>query len=140
MINTQNPVRQHWASTRLPAFLTGKQRYPNCTPIWVGRRRVGIVCEGVFSKPIIGSKHIYRLLNGIGFDIESLKAAEKAGATSVEITDGESGIVYRTSLSTIWHKGIPNKYGHEKQRILPLAYWSKGQEPLSEQLELWGER
>jgi len=141
-MNTQkNPVREHWASKQLPAYLAGKYPKTHYTPIYVGRKIVGEVQDDVFLKRLIGSKHFLRVPPGIAFDIDSLKQAEKAGARKVKIIDKETGKIYRAAISTIWAKGFHKNYcGYGPQIGLEMHLWSKGNEPISEQLGLWGDQ
>jgi len=140
MNTIKNPVREHWASIRLPAFLAGTLPKSHYTLIRAGGKIVGKVQNGVFIKRVIGSIHILHKLDSIGFDIDSLKQAKKAGASTVKITDKETGIVYRVAISTIWNRGfhLPD-YGYGEQIALKRRFWSKGNEPVFEQLglELW---
>lgn len=125
---TQNPVRSgHWASIRLPVFLAGELSRTHYTPIYVGRKIVGKVQDGVFIKRVLASKHQLQKPPGYAFDITTLQQAEKAGASTVEIIDTETGNIYRAAISTIWTKGFPKHYpGYKPQYGLELHYWSMG--------------
>jgi len=135
MNKTQNPVLEHWASVRLPAFIAGIFPQSHYTPIRVGGKIVGEVIDDEFCKTLCGSIHFFYKLDCWAFDIDSLKQAEKAGASTVKITDKETGIVYRAAISTIWNRGfqLPD-YGYGKQIALKKRFWSKGNEPVCEQL------
>lgn len=95
------------------------------TPIYAGSKPVGTVADGVFKKRICGSKHLLRQPPAIAFDLQSLKDAEAAGAMWVEVTDAESGRVYRAAMAAIWAEGKPFNRGHGPQWYLALGYWNR---------------
>ena len=141
MINSENPVREgHWVSTSLNIYLSGKYPKSYYTLIRAGGKIVGKVQDGVFFKRLIGSLHFLRIPPGIANDIASLKQAENAGAQIVQVTDIETETIYRAAISTIWARGFPVNRGYGPQIGLVFSDWSKGNEPLCDQLLLWGER
>lgn len=137
MITLENPAVARWASTRVPVYLRGTFPKFHYTWIYAGGKKVGRVQDGVFSKRILASKHTYHKRLGFCFDIESLKKAERAEAHIVEITDLETWTVYRAAISTIWNQGfyLPD-FGYGKQIGLDMHLWSRGNEPVYEQIDL----
>jgi hypothetical protein len=90
-------------------------------------RRVGAVVDGVFHKDRVqGSRHFLRRPPGIALDAESLRQAEAAGATSVSITDQETGITYTAAFETIREHGIHVDRGLGIQVGLEFQWWNTG--------------
>jgi hypothetical protein len=105
--------------------------------IRAGGRVVGHVAAGVFHKSVRASVHFLRTPRAICFDVASLHDAERLGARYVEVTDTESGRVYRAALGTVWAKGRPINRGFGEQWSLVLAEWRLDSEPAGEQMSLW---
>jgi hypothetical protein len=99
-------------------------------------RRVGSVRNGTLYKSISGSVGIMRKTREIAFDVASLHEAEAAGAERVEVTDRETGTVYRVALGTLWAKGRPLDLGWGKQWALLIREFSRDGEPAADQLAL----
>ena len=97
--------------------------------IRVGRKVVGHVRHGVFSKSIVGSKHLLREPRAIAFDVSSLEDAQNAGAQMVRVRDTETEITYQTAISTIWKRGFQFDRGWGEQIALPLDKWSQPGQP-----------
>lgn len=106
------------------------------TPIYVGGRVVGNVAGDVFRKQIRGSAHMLRSPRAIAFDVSTLHDAERAGARRVEVTDTDSGRVYRAALSTVWARGWAFNRGHGDQWGVPIGVFNKDDAPA--QLSLFG--
>lgn len=98
-------------------------------PIYVNGKVVGTVKGDCFIKRVASSKHFLRRPPAIAFDESTLRDAEAAGARRVEVTDIESGRVYRASIETIWARGKGFNRGHGPQWFLPLKEWNRGQAP-----------
>ncbi len=99
----------------------------DCTPVWAAGKVVGTVENSMFRKRLRGSKHLLRTPRGWALDVQSLHDAEEMGATSVEITDQESGKVYTSSIPQIRTKGVQFDRGFGLQIVLPLHFWAVGQ-------------
>lgn len=97
----------------------------NQTPIYAGGRVVGQVVGGVFRKAVKASVHFLRRPPAIAFDLDSLRAAERAGAVRVEVTDTETGKVYRALLAEVLERGFSLNRGHGAQVALVLGMWNK---------------
>jgi hypothetical protein len=111
----------------------------NSIRIYVDKRIVGIVRDGEFIKRVKASIHfLHTPQEAIAFDISSLLEAIQHGAISVKVIDVESDNVYCAFISTIWDKGFEFDLGWGQQIGLALTYWSQGDEPLGEQLRMWG--
>jgi hypothetical protein len=87
---------------------------------------VGQVRGDVFCKTI-KPNHYLKKPPAIAFDICTLDDAEAAGATHVEVTDRESGLVYRASIAHIRAKGFEFDRGWGDQIGLHLSGWTKRQ-------------
>lgn len=109
----------------------------NRIPIRVGRFIVGEVRGDTFYKRLRASAHFLNVPPAIAFDVSSLNDAERAGARFVQITDAESGRVYRQSIAAIRAKGFRVARGHGEQVALALNEWAREGEPLGEQMTLW---
>jgi hypothetical protein len=103
-------------------------------PIRVGKFIVGEVRGDTFYKRLRASAHFLRVPPAIGFDVSTLDDAERAGARFVQVSDGESGRVYRSSIATIRAKGFRVARGHGEQIALALDAWTRDGEPLAAQL------
>jgi hypothetical protein len=109
-------------------------------PIYVGRVVVGHVREGVFYKTIDFAEHVLLQPPALAFAVDSLEQARKAGAKVVEVKDRGTGIVYRTSMTTLRDKGFMVKRGgYELQLALVLSDWAKIFPGGGPQLDLFSE-
>jgi hypothetical protein len=106
-------------------------------PIRANQKIVGEVRGATFYKNLVASKHFLRVPRAIAFDVSTLDDAERAGARFVEITDTESGRVYRSSIATIRAKGFRVARGFGEQIALAMDEWTRDGEPLGEQMTLW---
>ena len=88
-----------------------------------GRFVVGVVTGGMFCKTAKGSTHMLRQPPAWAFDVATLAAAERAGATEVQILDTESGTYYRAAVATVRREGFTFNRGHNPQIGLILAHW-----------------
>ena len=107
------------------------------TPVFVGGRIVGHVADGAFRKRVFGSKHFLRRPRAIALDVQSIHDAQDAGATMAEITDGETGKVYRVSLDRMLRDGFHFNRGWGAQVALPVDDFDRPD--LGEQLGLFAE-
>lgn len=93
-------------------------------PVRVGGRVVGFVRGDTFTKRVQASRHFLRKPPAIAFDVQSLITAQRLGATRVEVTDTESGRVYRVQLETIRARGVRVNRGFGDQLALLLHEWN----------------
>ncbi len=91
------------------------------TPIYVDNKCVGEVENGIFRKRITDPNQKLRIPPGFGLQITSIEDAEKAGATSVYITDLD-GVVYRMDTAKV-KTFQPQDRGYGMQYIVPLNYF-----------------
>ncbi len=110
----------------------------NDTPIYTHGRKVGEVRGATFYKTISAAKHFLRQPPAIAFDISTLADAERAGARIVQVTDRDTGNIYRAAIHTIRRKGIYINRGFGEQIALALKEWSVNGAPQVEQLALFG--
>ncbi len=76
-------------------------------------------------KTVKGSIHMLRRPPAWALDLAILNEAEKAGAVRVQVTDRETGTIYRATVEHIREAGITIDYGHGLQIALPLAGWTR---------------
>jgi len=85
---------------------------------------VGVVRSGVFRKDnLYGSRHMMRKPLGWALDLESLSQAKKLGADVVQLSDRETGHIYKAPIILIEQKGIRLNRGYGIQVCLPLGFW-----------------
>ena len=84
---------------------------------------VGVVLGATFCKTVRGSVHMLRQPPAWCFDVSVLNAAERAGATEVDIFDSETGTHQLATIATIREHGFTFNRGHQEQVGLILAYW-----------------
>ena len=96
------------------------------TPIYLpgNSKPIGYVSGAFFYKTIVGSKHMLRSPRAIAFDLSTLDAAERAGASHVAVTDSETGKTYRAPIADIRRYGFPVARGHGRQVGLTLDRYS----------------
>lgn len=93
-------------------------------PIRVGKFIVGYVRGDTFYKTLSGSKHFKRKPAGIANDVSVINDALSAGASWVEVTDRETGQIYRASIELINSMGIRFNEGFGNQINLLFQYWT----------------
>jgi len=98
------------------------------TPIYASGKVIGHVRGDTFYKAVRGSVHFLRKPPAIALDSQSIADAARAGATWVEITDTESGKIYRARLDTIRKHGRVFNRGFGMQIYLCLHEWGKDSE------------
>lgn len=109
------------------------------TPIYVRNRTVGHVIGTTFHKTIRGSVHLLRRPPAVAFDISTLEDARQAGASQVEVSDSDTGAVYRAPMHLILDKGTRFNRGYGEQVYLTLANWVRPDLGQGEQLALFSE-
>lgn len=96
----------------------------NCTTIFACGKVIGQVFgDGTFVKRVHSSRHMLQKPPAWALDVGSLQQAKKAGATAVELHDGDTGVIYSASISLIERRGFAVDRGHGAQVALPLALW-----------------
>lgn len=110
---------------------TGVKRHPLSTPIYVRGRShpIGFVAGGVFYKQL-RAHHFLTTPPAIAFDRSTLVDAERAGATSIHITNSDTGATYEATIADVWRHGFDVKRGYGAQIALALPKWTiNGQAP-----------
>jgi len=108
-----------------PNYSRNPNKSKEPTRIYGGGRVVGSVKNGTLFKSIKSSGYL-RVPLGIAFSLESLAAAEAAGAVRVQITDKEDGTIYRATIEHIRTAGFPvNRRGWEPQVGLSLEGFTR---------------
>lgn len=88
-----------------------------------GRVIVGRVVGDVFRKRARSTVHMLRQPRAWAADVDTLDAAQDAGAAWVEIKDLDTGATYRAELADFYRRGVTVRRGHGDQLALPLACW-----------------
>lgn len=114
-----------------------KNYTPQSKFVYVNGKRVGNVKDGEFRKSVHGSRHFLRFPPAIAFDVSTLDQAEAAGAVTVNITDQDTGVVYRSTIAHIRENGLSINRGHGEQIALPLEGWIIQKRGDGLQLHLW---
>lgn len=112
---------------------------PNSTRIYASGKPIGKVRGETFFKNIHGSRHFLRKPLAIAFDVETLDAAECAGASRVQVIDQETGVMYSAAISHIRRAGFEFDRGYGRQIALVLHGWTVTKRGGGLQLALpWG--
>lgn len=99
--------------------------HTNSIPIYAQHKRVGAVVGTTFHKDRVkASSGFLRHPPAIALSVDSLEDALDAGATEVQVTDIESGMVYRAPMQTILMKGWEFCRGAGMQVGLELKFWN----------------
>ena len=131
MTNKEKPHLAGWGRTRTAETVVQS----DYTPIFSGTRVVGVVKGETFFKSI-KKNHFLQIPPAIAFDIDSLEQAENSGAVKVQVTDKDSGTVYRSNIRHIYKHGQRFNRGHGDQIFLVLEGWTKSSKPRVIQLRL----
>ena len=99
------------------------------TVIKVDGRTVGQVHNGVFVKDVSSHKHFLHTPEAIAYTIDTLHAAQRAGAEYCEVLDTDTGIRYRAPIAKIWDMGKEFNWGWGDQIYLTLANWLQTVDP-----------
>ncbi len=87
---------------------------------------VGTVVDGVLLKKVKRSKHLYRVHDAWAFDKGALLDAMRGqGASAIQVTDTEEGIVYEIDMMAALEVGIQIDHGHGIQLAIPRASWAQ---------------
>jgi len=108
-----------------PYYSSNSEKSKKPAPVYTRGRVVGSVKDGTFCKSIKANGYL-RVPPGIAFSLESLAAAEQAGAVRVQVVDRETGTIYRATIEHIRAVGFPvNRPGFEPQIGLPLEGFTR---------------
>jgi len=106
------------------------------TPIFVNGKVIGKVIAGTFCKAVSGSKHFLRSPKAIALAATALADAEAAGATSIAITDIETGLTYAAALAHFRRYSFDMQRGKfEPQKALTLDRWDVSGGKVAHQVE-----
>ena len=89
-----------------------------------GPRFVGKIEGDRLKKSILASRHIHRALQAIGFDagvIEALPPEVKF----IEVREKEQDVTYWVDVETFRLRSVERDYGHGRQYLLPLSFWTR---------------
>ncbi|HQP61915.1 MAG TPA: hypothetical protein PKX41_11970 [Anaerolineaceae bacterium] len=106
-----------------------RRAVPNNTkpePFYNSKGKVVATRKGdTLYKTVKGSIHMLRRPPAWALDMAILNEAEKAGAVRVQVTDKETGTIYRATVGHIREAGITFNRGHGLQIALPLSGWTR---------------
>jgi len=125
---TPNGVRQNFVSVSI-LHPDARDVKSHNVPIYVRGRVVGHVTGDTFYKHLQASRHFLKRPPAIAFDVITLKDAQQAGATKVEITDVESGRVYLARIDDILRDGKRFNRGYGWQVYYLLSRWRNPDAP-----------
>lgn len=83
---------------------------------------VGVLEKETYKKSVQGSKHLMRMFGGSWGIEEKIVQEIKNRCSKIEVSDKESGLVYRVPMDRFIEKGIVKDFG-TRQRFLSLKYW-----------------
>ena len=99
------------------------------TVIKVNGRTVGQVYNGVFVKDVSSQKHFLHSPEAIAYTIDTLHAAQRAGAEYCQVLDTDTGIIFKASIAKIWDLGKKFNYGWGDQIYLTVQNWNQSVSP-----------
>jgi len=99
------------------------------TVIKVNGRTVGQVYNGVFVKDVSSRKHFLHNPEAIAYTIDTLHAAQRAGAEYCQVLDTDTGIIFKASIAKIWGVGKMFNYGWGDQIYLTVQNWNQTIDP-----------
>jgi len=85
--------------------------------------RYGTFAGTVWSKRVRASTAMLRKPRGWAYDVSDVAIAEGAGIEALEVTDTETGTVWRATLGALGAYGVTVDRGHGAQRCLPEYRW-----------------
>jgi hypothetical protein len=85
---------------------------------------IGRLIDKTLQKSVNGSRHMLRKPKSWACDKSVIEEAKSLGGITIEITDLETDIKYRTGFDTLQKYGLLINRGFGEQIALPMAYWS----------------
>jgi hypothetical protein len=86
-------------------------------------KRIGSLKDGIFRKRVKKSKHLMRMNDSWGIQLEAVNKLKKAGCTEVRILEVEENKVYSVPLEKIWKEGKVMHFDGD-QAFLPRSQWN----------------
>jgi len=90
-------------------------------------KKLGVVCkDGVFRSFKKESKHLFKIYDGWGMNLNLLKELKEIGIEYIEIIATDTNVIYRTHIDNFFSNGIlyRNQKGEmDTQLILPKRFW-----------------
>ena len=103
----------------------------------VNGRIIGKIEDGIFTKSVIGSKHMLRCPPAWAIQGDAFENEVKTNAKEIVVIDKETNIQYRTTVEIFdSQKGTLDR-GFGKQYFLTLNHWEERGNG-HHQLSLWG--
>jgi len=85
-------------------------------------KRIGSLKENVFRKRVKKSKHLMRMNDSWGIQLDALTKLKSDGCTEIRILETEDNKVYTTTLENIWKNGKVMSFDGQ-QAFLPRSQW-----------------
>ncbi len=98
---------------------------------------IGEIRGNTLYKKVKSSVHMLLMPKAWAIDEDAIDFAVSKGTTDIEVSDKESGSVYRCSIQTFVRYGVKINRGFGQQIALPLSYWSIITPIVKGQLSLW---
>lgn len=111
----------------IPRSARNQQTRAKKTPIYLPGRDlpIGFVRDDTFFKTASSARgHFLTTPPAIAFDRCTLRDAQAAGAVRVQVTDRDTGRVYRAPLAEVFAHALPVRRGFGDQVALCLDRWS----------------
>lgn len=109
---------------RIPIYQTG------------ATKPIGYVVADELRVTVNGARHFLRRRPVVAFSERALVEAEGHGATSIRLSDQETGRCYRVTLRNLWQHGKRFDMMYEKRIALHIGRWEEEQ-AAADQLPLW---
>jgi hypothetical protein len=86
-------------------------------------KRIGSLKEGVFRKQVKKSKHLMRMNDSWGIQLDALNKLKDSGCTEIRIWETEENKVYSIPFEKLWKEGQVMLFDGE-QAFLPRSEWT----------------
>ena len=86
-------------------------------------KRIGTLRDGIFRKKVQKSKHLMRMNDSWGVQLDAINKLREAGCTEVRILEQEENRVYSVPLEKIWKEGTVMHFDGD-QAFLPRSEWA----------------
>lgn len=85
-------------------------------------KRIGSLTDGVFRKRVKKSKHLMRLNDSWGIQLDALNKLKESGCTEIRILEEEENKVYSVPFEKMWKEGMVMCFDGQ-QSFLPRSQW-----------------
>lgn len=84
---------------------------------------IGSLNENIFRKRVKKSRHLFKMLNAWGLDLDTLNQLKESGCTEVRIWETEEDKIYSTPLEKLWKEAEVMSFDGQ-QAFLPRSQWT----------------